>query len=74
MLFEMARWQIYLTGSMNNEVTGCKLPSKSLDCSTVQFYNMRLVNSNLHESSRLVIEECSIFWRKARISTHDFAD
>jgi len=60
----MPRQQIYLVGPMNNQITGSKLPSKG-DCLSVLFYNMRLVNLNLHESSRLVIDECSFFWKKA---------
>lgn len=69
----MPRQKLYLIGSMNNEITGCKLPSKR-DCLSVLFHNMRLVKLNLHESSRLVIDECIIFWRKARIPTHDSSD
>ena len=69
----MPRQQIYLIGSMNNQITGSKLPSKR-DCLSVLFYNMRLVKLNLHDSSRLVIDECSIFWKKARIPTHDNSD
>lgn len=66
----MPRQQIYLIGFMNNQITGSKLPSKR-DCLSVLFYNMRLVNLNLHDSSRLVVDECMIFWKKARIPTHD---
>ena len=69
----MPRPQIYLIGPMKNQITGSKLPSKR-DCLSVLFYNMRLVNLNLHDSSRLVIDECSIFWKKARIPTHDNSD
>ncbi|CAI6353318.1 unnamed protein product [Macrosiphum euphorbiae] len=69
----MPRQQIYLIGPMNNQITGSKLPFKR-DCLSVLFYNMRLVNLNLHDSSRLVIDECSIFWKKARIPTHDNSD
>lgn len=69
----MPQQQIYLIGSLNNQITGSKLPSKK-DCLSVLFYNMRLVNLNLHDSSRLVIDECLIFWKKARIPTHDSSD
>jgi hypothetical protein len=71
----MPRQQIYLVEPMNNRITGSKLPSKR-DCLSVLFYNniMHLVNLNLHDSSRLVIDECSIFWRKARITIHDNSD
>jgi hypothetical protein len=68
----MSRQQIYLVGTMKNQITGSKLPSKR-NCLSVLFYNMRFVKLNLHDSSRLVIEEYSIFWKKARISTHDFS-
>jgi len=44
------------------------LPSKR-DVLSVLFYNMRMVNINLHESASLVIHECLIFWKKARIPT-----
>jgi hypothetical protein len=53
---------------MKNQITGGKLPSKR-DCLSVLFYNMRIVNLNLHESTYLVIDECLIFWRKAHIPT-----
>lgn len=69
----MPRQQIYLIGAMKNEITGSKLPSKK-DCLTVLFFNMRFVKLNAHDSSRLVIDECLVFWRKARIPTHDYAD
>lgn len=35
---------------------------------------MRTVKLNLHESASLVIEECLIFWKKARIPTTDRSD
>lgn len=35
---------------------------------------MRLVNLNLQGGSRLVIDKCLIFWKKARIPTHDSSD
>lgn len=58
---------------MNIQITGSKLSSKK-DCLSVFFYYMRLVNLNLHDSSLLVIDECSIFWKKAWIRTHDNSD
>jgi aldehyde:ferredoxin oxidoreductase len=39
------------------------------DCLSVFFYNMRIVNLNLHESAFLVFNECLIFWRKTHILT-----
>jgi len=73
LFYEMPGQQIYLIGPMNNQITGSKLPSKR-DCLSILFYNMHLVNLNLHDSSHLVIDECSIFWKKARIPTHDNSD
>lgn len=64
---------IYLIGSMNNQILGSKLPTLR-DCMKVLFYNMRIVKINLSESAYLVIDECTIFWKKARIPTKDRAD
>lgn len=36
----MPRQQIYLIGTMNNQITGSKMPSKR-DCLSVLFYNTR---------------------------------
>jgi hypothetical protein len=69
----MPRQQINLIEPMNNQITVSKLLSK-IGCLSVLFYNMRLVNLNLHDSSRLVIDECSISMKKARIPTHDNSD
>jgi len=64
----MSRKPVFLVGSMQNQIYGGKLPSKR-DVLSVLFYNMRMVNLNLHESASLVIDECLIFWKKARIPT-----
>lgn len=69
----MRRQNIYLIGSTKNQILGSKLPSLR-DCFQVLFYNMRFVNMTLSESSNLVIDECLIFWKKARIPTKDKAD
>jgi len=53
---------------MNHQITGSKLPSGG-DCLKVLFYNMRITKLNLNYSASLVIEECIVFWKKARIPT-----
>ncbi|KAF0712490.1 Uncharacterized protein FWK35_00031652, partial [Aphis craccivora] len=67
--FKMSRKQVFLVGIMKNQITGGKLPSKR-DILRVLFYNMRVVNLSLQESALLVIDECLIYWKKARIPTH----
>jgi hypothetical protein len=64
----MSRQPIYIIGKLKNQILGSKLPSNR-DCLSVLFYNMRMVGMTLSESTNLVIEECLIFWRKARIPT-----
>ncbi|XP_050530378.1 uncharacterized protein LOC126899463 [Daktulosphaira vitifoliae] len=66
----MTREFIYLIGPTNIQILGSKLPSIG-DCMRVLFYNMRFAKMTLSESCLLVIEECLIFWRKARIPTKD---
>jgi len=61
-----SRQEIYLVGHHKHQITGSKLPSNG-DCLKVLFYNMRIVGFNLDTSGNLVIEECNIFWKKARI-------
>lgn len=56
----------FLIGYTSNQIVGSKLPSIRQALS-VLFYNMREVHLNLHESSKLVIKEVSVFWQKARI-------
>lgn len=69
----MTRKQVFLVGKLKNQITGLKLPSKR-DILSVLFYNMRMVNLNLQESASLVIDECLIYWKKARIPTHHRSD
>lgn len=71
--FKMPRQGIYLVGAMKNQILGSKLPSNQ-DCLSVLFNNMRNVRLNLSEAANLVIDECEIFWRKARIPTKDKSD
>lgn len=66
----MSRKKIFLINEMKNQIMGSKFPSKH-DCLSVLFFNMRVGRMNLHESTSLVIDECLIFWKKARIPTHD---
>ncbi|KAF2897735.1 hypothetical protein ILUMI_08441 [Ignelater luminosus] len=69
----MPRTTIYLIGAMKNQILGSKLPSQK-DCLSVLFYNMRVVNMNLSDAANLVIDECLIFWKKARIPTKHRSD
>lgn len=66
----MSRYPIYLVGAMKHQITGSKLPSNG-DCLSVLFYNLRKAKMNLHDSAKLVIDECEIFWKKANIPTKD---
>lgn len=38
----------------------------------VLFYNLRRVSKDVDISAKLTIDECLIFWRKARIPTQDY--
>jgi len=67
------REKVFLVGIMKNQITGGKFPSKR-DILSVLFYNMRVVNLSLQESASLVINECLIYWKKARIPTHHRSD
>jgi len=69
----MSRQYIFLLGNIANQITGNKLPSNG-DCLRVLFYNMRVVNLNLNDSSGLVADECLLFWKKARIPTQYHCD
>lgn len=60
-----SRQEIYLVGHHKHQITGSKLPSNG-DCLWVLF-----VGFNLDISANLVIEECNIFWKKARIPTQE---
>ena len=66
----MPHENLFLVGVMKNQILGSKLPSKR-DVLSVLFYNMRSVKLNLTKSVSLVIDECAIFWKKARIPTRD---
>lgn len=66
----MPRHRVFLVGSMDYQITGSKLPSKK-NCLSVLFYNLRIVKLSLQESAALVVDECLIFWKKARIPTQD---
>jgi len=70
---KMPRQHIFLLGNLVNQITGNKLPSNG-DCLRVLFYNMRVVNLNLNDSSGLVADECLLFWKKARIPTQYHCD
>jgi len=70
----MSRKLVFLVGIMKNQITGGKLPLKR-DILSVLFYNMRIINLHLQESASLVvINECFICWKKARIPTHHRSD
>ena len=62
------RQRIFLIGYTKHQITGSKLPSIR-DCFQVLFYNMRVPKLNLNESITLVLEECVVFWKKAKIPT-----
>jgi hypothetical protein len=66
----MPRQKIFIVGVMKNQILGNKLPSNK-DVLSVLFFNMRMVNLTLQGSISLVIDECLIFWKKARIPTRD---
>ena len=70
----MSRKPIFILGSMKNQITGTKLPYRGDVLRVFFFYNMREVKLNLHESASLVIDECLIYWKKARIPTQDRSD
>lgn len=67
----MPRQELYLIGFTNTQITGSKLPSKKHCLSGLFCCNLRFVNLSLYESSRLVVDECLMLWRKAHISTRD---
>lgn len=59
---------IYLVGTVDNQILGSKLPSNRQVLS-VFFYNMRIVKLSARESASLAIREAVIFWEKSRIPT-----
>lgn len=69
----MPRNHVFLAGAMDYQITGSKLPSQKNSLS-VLFYNLQIVKLNLHESATLVLDECLIFWKKARIPTQDISN
>lgn len=56
-----------------NQILGTKFSSLR-NCLPILFYNMRFVKFTLSESLNLVVDECLVFWKKARIPTRDRAD
>lgn len=66
----MPREKIFLIGYPKHQLTGCKLPSKG-ECLRVLFYHIRVGKLSVDESARLVVEECSMFWKKARIPVQE---
>lgn len=63
----MSRRKVFLVGGMAHEITSGKLPSK-LNCLSVLFYNnMRFVKLHFNASAAVVIDECLVFWKKARV-------
>lgn len=64
------RHEIFLIGFCKPELTGSKLPSKE-DCLKVLFYNTRIKKLNIEESARLVIKQCTSFWKRARIPVQE---
>lgn len=69
----MSRQKVYLVGVLRNQILGSKLPSLR-DCLSVLFHNIRILNMTISDAAHLVIDECLIFWRKARIPTRDRSD
>lgn len=58
--------KIYILERIEHQIVGSKLPSNR-QVLGVFLFNMREFNLSLKDSARLVIEEASIFWEKARI-------
>lgn len=67
---KILRQNIYLLGNFSTSLGGSKLPSKR-EVLRVLFFNLRVVKLDLRNSAKLVVEELSIFWEKARIPTKD---
>jgi len=65
------REETFLVGYPRHQLTGCKLPSKG-ECLRVLFFHLKIGKLIVDESARLVIQECSLFWNKARIPTQEF--
>lgn len=61
----------FLVGVLNHEICGPKLPSNRQVLSFL-FFNTRVRNLSLRESSKLVIRECFKYWEKAGIPMRQF--
>ena len=59
---------IFLIGEIKHKLTGSKLPSNG-EVLSVFFYYLRKKNFNISQSANLVVGECLVFWKKARIPT-----
>ena len=57
---------IYLVGKVNSQIYGAKLPSIK-EVLSVFFFNIRIGNLSVRQSSALTIKEVSIFWEKSRV-------
>lgn len=62
------RQNIYLTGDVEAQILGNKLPSKN-QVLKVLFFHLRHLKFTLSDSKQLVIKEALIFWKKAGIPT-----
>lgn len=62
--------KLYFVGHFQHQIISGKLPSNG-DCLRVLFYNMRIAKLDFNTSITLVIEECTIYWKKARIPTRE---
>lgn len=68
MCSRILREKIYLVGNFSTSLGGNKLPSNR-EVLKVLFFNLRVVKLDVRKSAKLVIEELSVFWEKARIPT-----
>lgn len=58
--------EIFLIGSVKDQILGCKLPSNRQVLSVLLF-KLRRCTSSLRESASLLFDEVADFWQKARI-------
>jgi len=65
------RNKIFLVGLMKHHITGSNYLPSIGNCLRVLFYNMRISNMSLSDSATLVIHECIIFWKTARIPSRE---
>lgn len=68
-----AKNNIFLVGDVNHQTTGAKLRSNR-QVLAVLFFNIREVKLIVSESANVVIGECIIFWKRARIPTKTLPD